>query len=109
MVFLFGSLSVNYRIKDDASCCTVAGCVSSCNLSDCCVSSCSCSGSNAVQFERYYIVYNPAARASHYYLLEAIISIVCAIEEIPAGTLLELSVHKTVCVLPSTMAKTCKI
>lgn len=99
MVFLFGSLSVNYRIKDDASCCTVSGCVSSCNLSDCCVSSCSCSGSTAFQFERY-----------NYYLLEAIISIVCAIEEIPAGTLLELSVHKTVCVLPSTeMAKTCKI
>ena len=99
MVFLFGSLSVNYRIKDDASCCTVSGCVSSCNLSDCCVSSCSCSGSTAIQFERY-----------NYCLLEAIISIVCAIEEIPAGTLLELSVHKTVCVLPSTeMAKTCKI
>jgi hypothetical protein len=96
MVFLFCSLSVNYRIKDDASCCTVSGCVSSCNLSDCCVSSCSCSGSTGVQFERY--------------LLEAIISIVCAIEEIPAGTLLELSVHKTVCVLPSTeKAKTCKI
>ena len=46
----------------------------------------------------------------NYYLLDAIFSIVCAIVEIPAGTLLELSVHKTVCVLPSTeMANTCKI